>query len=242
MDRWVRIIGVTVALFGLSAAGAQARVPQVTYGKAALLSCAKDTRQAVFEGQLRVYRRSPKMQMRFTLQASTPDAVKWRRVDAPNFGEWISAPAGVGKYTYDKTVQDLLAPASYRAVIDFRWRDRGGKTIRTEKVTSPVCKQPDARPDLVMRTVRLEDGSYVGVVFNRGREAAGPFAVDFLVDGSSVGTVEVSGLAPQTPVTVMTQAPAGTACAAGTPVQAVADARSQIDEADEENNAVSSSC
>jgi CARDB protein len=242
MVRWTRIIGVSIALFGLPAAGAQARVPQVAYGKAALLSCTKDTRQAVFEGQLRVYRQSPKMQMRFTLQASTPDAPKWRKVDAPNFGDWISAPANVAKYTYDKTVQNLLAPASYRAVVDFRWRDRGGRTIRTEKVTSPVCKQPDARPDLVMRSVRLEDGSYVGVVFNRGREAAGPFAVDFLVDGSSVGRVEVSGLASQTPVTVMTPAPAGTTCAAGTPVQAVADARSQVDEADEENNDVSSFC
>jgi hypothetical protein len=242
MVRWTRILGVSVALFALPAAGAQARAPQVTYGRATLVSCAKDTRQAVFEGQLRVFRQAPKMQMRFTLQASTPDAVKWRKVDAPNFGEWISAPAGVGKYTYDKTVQDLLAPASYRAVVDFRWRDRGGKTIRTEKVTSPVCKQPDARPDLVMRSVRLEDGSYVGVVFNRGRQAAGPFAVDFLVDGSSVGTVEVSGLAPQTPVTVMTPAPTGAACPAGTQVQAVADARSQVDEADEENNEVSSSC
>jgi CARDB protein len=242
MVRWTRIIGVSMALFGSLAAGAQARVPQAGYGKAALLSCAKDTRQAVFEGQLRVFRQSPKMQMRFALQASTPDSLRWRRVVAPNFGEWITAPASVGKYTYDKTVQDLLAPASYRAVIDFRWRDRGGKTIRTERVTSPVCRQPDARPDLVMRSVRLEDGSYVGVIFNRGREAAGPFAVDLLVDGTSVGTVEVSGLAPQTPVTVMTPAPAGTTCAAGTSVQSVADARSQVDEADEENNAVSSSC
>ena len=43
-------------------------------------------------------------------------------------------------------------------------------------------------------------------------------------------------------MTVMTPAPAGTACAVGTQIQAVADARSQIDEADEENNDVSSSC
>ena len=43
-----------------------------------------------------------------------------------------------------------------------------------------------------MRSVRFEDGSYVGVVFNRGREAAGPFAVDFLVDGTTMGTVDVS--------------------------------------------------
>ena len=145
------------------------------------MSCDKDLREAVFEGQMRVYRKAPKMQMRFTLQASTPDAPKWRKVALPNFSEWITAPANVGKYTYDKTVQDLLAagelPRGRRLPLEETAR---GKTIRTERAISPVCKQPDARPDLVVRNVRVEDGSYVGVVFNRGREAAGPFAVDFL--------------------------------------------------------------
>ncbi|MDA0164556.1 hypothetical protein OM076_30080 [Solirubrobacter ginsenosidimutans] len=242
MIRWGRIIGVSVALFGLLAAGAQARAPQLTYGKATLVSCMKDTRQATFEGQVRVFKAAPRMQMRFTLQAFTPDDSRWRKLDVPNFGEWITAPAGLGKYTYDKTVQDLLAPASYRAVVDFRWRDRRGKTIRTERAISPLCKQPDARPDLVMRSVTFDDGSYVGIVYNRGREAAGPFGVAFLVDGTMIATVDVSGLAPQTPVTVMTPAPAGSACAAGTPIQAVADSRSEVDEADEENNAFSSFC
>jgi hypothetical protein len=237
-----RVIGATAAVFLLLVAGAQARVPQVSYGRAVVLSCDKDVREAVFEGQVRVFRKAPKMQMRFALQASTPDAPRWRKVEVPNFSEWVSAPPGVGKYTYDKTVQDLLAPASYRAVVDFRWRDRRGRTIRTERAISPVCKQPDARPDLLVRDVRAEDGSYVAVVFNRGREAAGPFAVDFLVDGSSVGTVDVTGLAPQTPITVMTPAPSGPACAAGTPLEAVADARAQVDEADEENNAFSGAC
>ena len=93
-----------------------------------------------------------------------------------------------------------------------------------------------------MRNVRVEDGSYVGVVFNRGREAAGPFAVDFLVEGVSVGTVEVIGLAAQTPITVMTPAARRPACAAGSTIEAVADARAQVDEADEENNAFSAVC
>ena len=105
-----------------------------------------------------------------------------------------------------------------------------------------MCKQPDVRPDLVMRSVTVEDGSYVGVVYNRGREAAGPFGVAFLVDGTTIGTVDVSGLAPQTPVTVMTPAPAGADCARRHADQAVADSRSEIDEADEENNAFSSFC
>jgi hypothetical protein len=238
MIRWTRIIGLSLALFALIAARSDAAVGG--YGKAVVVSCDKDTREAVFEGQMRVYRKAPKMQMRFTLQARTPDAPKWRRVALPDFSEWITAPANLGKYTYDKTVQDLLPGANYRAVVAFRWKNRAGTTIRTERATSPVCKQPDARPDLVVRNVRIEDGSYVGVVFNRGREAAGPFAVDFLRDGSSVGTVDVIGLAPQTPLEVTTPAPQG--CAPGTPVEVLADARAQVDEADEENNAFSTTC
>ena len=101
-----------------------------------------------------------------------------------------------------------------------------------------VCKQPDARPDLVVRNVRVEDGSYVGVIFNRGREAAGPFAVDFLLDGTSVGTVEVIGPGAAD-ADHGDDARAGTPCAAGTPLEVVADPRAQVDEADEENNAFS---
>jgi len=239
MVRWGRIIGLTLAVFAVVTARADAAVG---YGKAVVVSCDTDVREAVFEGQMRVYRKAPKMQMRFTLQASTPEAPKWRKVEVPDFSEWITAPANLGKYTYDKTVQDLLAPASYRAVVDFRWRDRRGKTLRGERAISPVCKQADARPDLVLRNVRVEDGSYVGVVFNRGREAAGPFAVEFLVDGTSLGTVEVTGLAPQTPITVMTPAPSRSPCAAGTLLEGVADTRAQVEEADEENNTFGGAC
>jgi CARDB len=242
MIRWGRIIGATVAVFFLLVAGSQARAPQPSYGRAVVVTCDKTAREAVFEGQIRVYRRAPKMQMRFTLQTIAPDAPKWRKVALPNFGAWVTAPANVGKYTYDKTVEDLLPGANYRAVVAFRWKSRAGKTIRTEHAISAVCKQPDARPDLVVRNVRIEAGSYVGVVYNRGHQAAGPFAVDFLLDGASVGTVDVVGLAPQTPITVMTPAPKGAPCAPGTPLEVVADARAQVDEADEENNSFSTSC
>ena len=80
--------------------------------------------------------------------------------------------------------QDRPGPAGARELPRRSWTSAGatarGKTVRTERAISPVCKQPDARPDLVVRNVRVEDGGYVGVVFNRGREAAGPFDVDFL--------------------------------------------------------------
>jgi CARDB protein len=237
MIRWRRIIGASAVLFVLLTPGAQARTSP--YAKATLVSCDREAREAVFEGRVLATRKAAKMQLRFTLQALTPDETRWRKIDAEGFATWITAPSGLGKYTYDKTVQDLLAPASYRAVIDFRWRDRAGKTVRTERAISPICKQPDARPDLIVRSVKIDAGEYSAVIFNRGREAAGPFAVDFLSDSSPLGTVEVTGLAPQTAVTVMLSGPA---CTPFTPVEAVADPRSQVDEADEENDSLGVLC
>jgi hypothetical protein len=237
MIRWRRIIGFSVALFVLLVPGAQARMSP--FARAALVSCDRDVREAVFEGRVLSYKKAAKMQLRFTLQATTPDDSRWRKIDAEGFGTWITAPPALAKYTYDKTVQDLLAPASYRAVVDFRWRDRKGKTVRIERAISPVCKQPDARPDLVVRSLRFETGQYIAVVFNRGREPAGAFAVDFLADSAPLGTVEVVGLEPQTPVTVMLPGPA---CAPLTPVEAVADPRSEVDEADEENDSLGILC
>ena len=125
MVRWRRIIGASAVLFVLLVPGAQARTSP--YAKATLVSCDREAREAVFEGRVLSYRKAAKMQLRFTLQALTPDETRWRKIDADGFGTWITVPPAFAKYTYDKTVQDLLAPANYRAVVDFRWRDRSGQ-------------------------------------------------------------------------------------------------------------------
>jgi hypothetical protein len=137
------------------APGAQASSP---VARAALVSCDKDAREAVFQGRVASVRSSARMQMRFTLQVNAPGEKRWRRVDAPGFGEWITAPPSLRRYTYDKTVQDLLAPANYRAVVNFRWRNGHGKVVRSERATSPVCRQPDERPDLLVRDLVIEPG------------------------------------------------------------------------------------
>ena len=236
MIRWRGIISLSAAVFALLAPGAEAASP---LARATLVRCDRDAREAVFDGRITAYRRAPRMQMRFTLQAQTPESRRWRRVDAPGWGEWITAPAYLGKYTYTKTVQDLLAPASYRAVVGFRWRDLRGRTIRSARAISRPCRQPDARPDLTVSDARFALGEYTAVIVNRGRRAAGPFSVDFVVDGSPLGRVDVVGLEPQTPVTVMLSGPA---CAPGTPLEAVADPRAQVDESDEENDSFSTTC
>jgi hypothetical protein len=231
MWRWTLVIAAVV-LATASPAHAATRL-----GSAVLLRC--DEGVATFEGRVTPMRRATKAQMRFTLQARTPDEPTWRNVTTPGFGSWITAPAKAGRYLYDKTVEELLAPAEYRAVVRFRWRDAHGRTLRTENATTKVCRQPDPRPDLEI--VALKTGArYVAVLRNTGRGDAGPFEVAFTRNDESLGLVSVDGLAAgATKSAVLSTAPA---CMPGELIAAQVDPLDAVDEADEDGNVLSQTC
>lgn len=230
-----RLLAFALIAFALLAPSAQAS----PYARATLQSCDRQAHEAAFDGRVTAYRGATRMQLRFTLQVRAQDERRWRKVTAPGWGDWISAPSNLARYTYTKRVQELLAPARYRAVVNFRWRDARGRIIRRERAVSPSCRLPDERPDLEVRSVRFFAGLYRAVIFNRGRQAAGPFAVDFLADGRPLGRVEIAGLEPKRAVTALLDGPP---CAPGTLLEAIADARSQVDEADEFNDAETNAC
>jgi hypothetical protein len=235
---------LVLALFGLLLAAAPAHAAQVV-----VLRCAHgatpDERHVTFEGRIAAVRGSQRMQMRFTLQARTPDQAGWARVAASGFGTWITVPRGYGRYVYDKTVDGLLAPASYRAVVDFRWRNRAGKVMKTGRDTSRTCHQPDQRPNLSAGTLEVQPAAqpgrrrYVATVVNPGRGAAGPFEVDITREGMLIGATPISGLAAgaQRQITL-----AGPACTPGEQIAVVVDATHEVDESDEDDNVLSVTC
>jgi hypothetical protein len=201
-----------------------------------LLRCGEGV--AVFEGRVTPLRRAAKAQMRFTLEARTPEEPEWQRVPAVGFGTWITAPPKVGRYLYDKTVEKLIAPADYRAVLQFRWRDAKGRTLRSERAVSKVCRQPDPRPDLAVSALTI-GARYVAILTNSGRGDAGPFSVAFTRNGEPLGAVSVEGLAAGATTRVALNAPA---CAPGELIAAQADSGDTVDEADEAGNVLSVTC
>ncbi len=242
MRRWGTVIGAVALLSAAPAAhaGSAARV--------VLASCVRavdvDGGLAVFEGRMEAIKGATRMQMRFTLQARTPERPAWRTVKADGFGVWTSAEPGKLRYVYDKTVERLLAPGSYRASVSFRWRNARGRVVRFERAVSAACRQPDPRPNLVVRSVSVEptlsgDRRYVAVVSNSGRGAAGVFTVDFTRNGTLLGSAIVEGLAPRAVTRVAVTAPA---CVAGDQIAAQADAQAAIDESDEDDDALAVSC
>jgi hypothetical protein len=226
-----RITGLCLIVFCLLAPSASA----ASLGKATLGKCDPAAGEAVFQGRQTALR-DARMQMRFTLEVA--QGRKWRRVAADGFDQWISVPSGYARYTYEKTVQGLLPGSDYRAVVRFRWRS-GGRTVRSERSTSPVCRVPDTRPDLVVRKVAADGAGYVAKVVNRGRSAAGPFDVAFLVGGVPVGTARVVTLAPRASIEVFLPGPP---CAEGEALEAVADPGSEVDESNEENDSARARC
>jgi hypothetical protein len=230
---------VALALALLAAAPARAS----SSGRVVVLHC---TRGAVtFEGRIAAVPRARRMQMRFTLQASTPDAPAWAKVTATGFGTWITAPAGLSRYFYDKTVDQLLAPASYRAVVDFRWRDAAGRIIRRARDTSRACHQPDPRPDLSAASLAVEPSAapgrrrYTATVVNTGRGPAGPFEADFTREGALLGSVQIGGLAAGGERQIAVDA---VACTPGEQIAVVLDSTHQVDESDETDNVLSVVC
>jgi hypothetical protein len=131
-------------------------------------------------------------------------------------------------------------PASYRAIVGFRWDDASGGLVRRTERRTVACAQPDMRPNLVAGPLtgifdaRPGLAVYTLVVRNTGRSAAPPFGVR--VGG---GTAEVAGLAPQQERTVLVIAPI---CLAGTTTPTAVDVDGRVDEASERENAVARRC
>jgi hypothetical protein len=246
----VRVL-VLMLLAPLAAAASASAAPVTAPAPARALTtgCVRgldqSDRAAVFEGQMKRVAGAARMQMRFSLQARTPDRDHWMTVAAPGFGAWVTAAPGTARYVYDKRVENLLAPASYRVTVRFRWLSASGATVASEKLRSPACKQPDPRPNLVVRSMSVQPAQnparrrYVVLVRNTGRSAAEPSSLGFSIDGQALSPAPVPTLAAgEGTLVTMT----GPACAEGAPLVAEADSDETVDESDETDDVLSRPC
>jgi hypothetical protein len=218
-------------------------------GSARLVTCesALDPagRLATFEGRMRTARGATRLQMRFTLQIQAKGRTGWRALSAPGFGRWLSSDPGVGRYVYTKRVVALLAPASYRTLVRFRWLGHDGHRFASDRATSPACRQADLRPNLRPLAIDsrpdadLEHARYVVPVINRGKTAAGPFDVVVTVNGATLSPARVPALEAGERALVEVEGPP---CAAGSMLTADVDPTGAVDERAEADNRLTVMC
>jgi hypothetical protein len=139
MRRAALILAVSVAALAVPAQAAESP------GAARLIRCHPHPNQAkrfaIFEGEMRGST-TTRMEIRFDLLRADPGG-QFLEVDAPGLGVWNRAEAGVVDYRYRKRVENLPAPANYRALVRFRWRKPGGGVVRRGHALTEVCEQPD---------------------------------------------------------------------------------------------------
>jgi hypothetical protein len=202
-------------------------------------------RTATFEARMRAARGSERMQVRFSLQVREDPLRGWRRISAEGFDTWLTSLPDVRRYSYEKTLVNLASPAAYRTIVRFRWLDADGEIVKSARITSAACRQPDMRPDLEVRRIDVLPGRdadtrrYAVVVRNAGRSAADAFAVTLRAGEEELGTTGVPGLPALTSRIVTFTGPA---CALGAPLLVTLDADETVDERDESDNAFAATC
>jgi hypothetical protein len=203
-------------------------------------------RVAVFTGSMPSVPEAVSMGMRFDLYGRDGDIGPLRRLVVPNFGTWERSVPDVAGFVYDKRVEMLQAPASYRVRVLFHWYDAKAKVIRRTERMSALCRQPDLRPDL--RVARLvvvggaagQAATYIVRLRNSGATATTvPFATGLSIGGVVQPVQRVGPLAVGELLTVTFEAPR---CTPGAVVVATADTGKAVDEADESDNTARKSC
>ncbi len=241
MDRARRTGLLVAACLHLGAGVAVAQVPTTPVPpalSATLESCKTSPlpaeRIAAFVGSMPAIAAAERMQMRFVLQRRRAGERHWRQVPGVDgFGVWESAQPGRAGFVFHKRVDGLPVPATYRAVVRFRWIGADGEIVRGERRTTRSCWQPDVRSDLVATSLsavldaRPALAIYSLVVRNEGRTTASPFAVRVLGVSADAPAIAAGGQAA-----VVVVAPL---CIPGTSVAVKVDADHRVDETDEHN-------
>jgi hypothetical protein len=245
----MRRAAMLIALLALAApAAAGAQAPPL---RAKLTACQSGpqaaNRVATFTGSMPAVKGTRRMWMRFDLLRRVPPAETFTPVKTTGLGVWHKSASGrASGFVFDQRVQALAAPGAYRAVVRFRWYGADVALLRSARRVTGTCTQPDQRPDVRAGLFGAAPGpaadqaTYQLVVFNGGRTAAGPFAVGLRVAGVDQPSGRVpTGLAAGTSATLTFVAPA---CAPGSTVRFTLDARSEVAEAAEADNAVVRPC
>jgi hypothetical protein len=245
MPRLPLILAVlALAALPASAAAAPKTSTLITSGlDECVLATPAATGSAIFQARMQALPASDRLLMRFDLQVREPGDTDWSPVSTEPNG-WIRSAPGVSQLIWHKRFEALTGPASYRARVRYRWYDADGELIASDERRTPICAQPDLRPDLELGILTATTASpglvrYAVPVRNAGKGDAGPFDVVFRMPGRSPAIASVSGLPSGSSQSITWLAPP---CATGDQLRVVVDPDDTVDEADERDNTLTVAC
>jgi hypothetical protein len=240
-------IRVPMTLVALAAAAAllpAAAEASVTALKVRACQTGKSSKErlATFYGRMEAVPGTHRMLMRFTLIDRSSNGATI--VNGPRkLARWKRSRPGVLRFGYAQTVTGLKAGGAYAVIVEFRWVDSHGKTIKSLRRTSGDCRQDGDLANLAVTGISAKPGDALGTelyfvnVVNRGTAAARSFQVDLIVDGAAADAAEVDLLKPGESATLRISGPE---CKAR--VRAFADRSDSVPETTEDDNSLRTRC
>jgi CARDB len=194
-----------------------------------------------------------RMAMRFDLFEKPRRSGAATKLRAGGLGVWIypTSPKTLGQrpgdvwYEHHPIAQLSIAPAYYKVKVTFRWIGTHNRTLATAVRNSPICFQPELRPDLAVAAIGVRVSPtnpnrdiYSALVRNLGASSAGPFGVQ-IADGSVIKTKTVQLLDAHSKTVVSFVGPL---CDPLAPPTVTVDPTGQIDDFNRANNALNATC
>jgi hypothetical protein len=99
-------------------------------------------RSTTFSGQMETIPGAHRMAVQIVVQERAATEVAFRTLGAAGLDAWQRSEAGLKIYKDVRQVTDLPAPASFRAIVHFRWLDEKGEVIKRATRRTPECRQP----------------------------------------------------------------------------------------------------
>jgi hypothetical protein len=109
-------------------------------------SAVQEERSAAFAGEMAAIPGTARMAVKIDVQERLPADAMFHTIAAPGLGVWRGSDPKVRVYKYLKQVTNLAAPATYRALVRFRWLNAHGHVIKRSEHYTAHCVQPEPTP------------------------------------------------------------------------------------------------
>jgi hypothetical protein len=191
---------------------------------------------------------SSKLAVDFRLLRRAPGD-RFAPVHGAGLNSWLTRQSGrvpADSWRVIHTVSDLSAPAAYQFSVAFRWIGSSGQVIAHTVRLSPICRQPELRPDLEVRAIvvqpdqaNTQDDLYRTKIHDSGATGAGPFEVQLAAQGTVLSTRRVYRIRAHRSAWVSLTGPL---CDSAQPPTVTVDPRHRVDVYSRSEGSLAASC
>ena len=199
MLRFATAAAGLAALFGGTVAARAGDTPGAPLAK--LIDCTVTTtaRSATFYARMDTVPGASKLAIRFVLLERLGRDEVFTKLDLPTLRQWHVSQAGVQRFGWRQTVDNLHVGGAYKARVQYRWLSATGAALSTQTRETPICRGP--LPNLALGGLSSSEGPtadttvYTVDVLNDGKADADYVDVSVSVDKAVLDTVTVDHLA-----------------------------------------------